>query len=161
MQHSFLAPLGKSKDEIEREVISGRFPPCILYKIMYRSPEERRTRRALLKVKLNGADVSLFFSCSIKEEIRECVFVLYIYLHYRLCELALFTQTCLLCAHKCVCIVHKIDVYSNHCVIYTETALHEFRLMHCCQECYTHVYQCKCSSSTVCSSPAPCALPFL
>lgn len=79
MQHSFLAPLRKSNDEIEREVINGRFPPCILYKIIYSSPEEKRTRPALLKVMLNGANVSLAFSCRIMEEMCECMFVLYIY----------------------------------------------------------------------------------
>ena len=74
MQDSFLAPSGKSNDEIEREVISGRFPPCILYKIVYSSPEEKQTRPALLKVKLNGADVSLSFGCRIKEEMCEFTF---------------------------------------------------------------------------------------
>ena len=73
MDHMFLGPLRKSNDEIEREVISGRFPPCILYKIIYSSPEEKRIRPALLKVYLNGAHVSLSFSCRIKE-ICECTF---------------------------------------------------------------------------------------
>ena len=74
MDQMFLTPLEKSNDEIEREVISGRFPPCILYKIIYSSPEEKRTRPALLKVDLNGANVPLFFSCRIKEEMCECLF---------------------------------------------------------------------------------------
>ena len=74
MDQMFLAPFGKSNDEIEREVINGRFPPCILYKIIYSSPEVKRTRPALLKVNLNGADVPLSFSCRIKEEMCECTF---------------------------------------------------------------------------------------
>ena len=74
MDQMFLAPYGKHNDEIEREVISGRFPPCILYKIIDRSQEEKRTRPALLKVDLNGANVPLSFSCRIKEEMVECTF---------------------------------------------------------------------------------------
>ena len=75
IDQKFLRPLQKSKVEVEQEVISGRFPPCILYKIIYSSPEEKRIRPALLKVDLNGADVPLFFSCRIKE-MCECMFCL-------------------------------------------------------------------------------------
>ena len=53
---------------MEEEVSSGRFPPCLCYKILYTSPEERRVRPALLKVDLQGADVRLTFSCTLKEE---------------------------------------------------------------------------------------------
>ena len=74
MEQTFLEPLGKSKDEVEQGVISGRFPPCILYKIIYSSPEEKRTRPALLKVDLNGANISLSFSCRVMEEMCECMF---------------------------------------------------------------------------------------
>ena len=67
MDQMFLRPLQQSKDEVEQEVISGRFPPCILYQIVYSDPEGKRTRPTLLKVDLNGADVPLVFNCRIKE----------------------------------------------------------------------------------------------
>ena len=79
MDQMLSRPLQKSKDEVEKEVISGRFPPCILYQIIYSSPEKKRTRPALLKVDLNGADVPLVFNCRIKEEMCECMFCLCIY----------------------------------------------------------------------------------
>ena len=79
VEHRFLAPVGKSKDEVEQEVISGRFPPCILYKIVYNSPEEIRVRPALMKVYLHGADAPLSFSCRVKEETCElCLCCMYV-----------------------------------------------------------------------------------
>ena len=72
MDEMFLEPSQKSKDEVEQDVIRGRFPPCILYQIIYSSPQEKRIRPAL-KVDLNGADVPLSFSCLIKEEMCECM----------------------------------------------------------------------------------------
>ena len=59
---------GKSKSDVEQEVNNGRFPPCLCYKILFTSPEERRVKPALLKVDLLGADVHLTFSCTFKEE---------------------------------------------------------------------------------------------
>ena len=61
-------PKGKSKSDLEQEVNSGRFPPCLCYKILFTSPEENRVRPALLKVDLLGANVRLTFSCTFKEE---------------------------------------------------------------------------------------------
>ena len=69
----FLEPLGKSKKDIEREVNSGRFPPCILYQIIYSSPEGKRVKPALMDVQVHGANVPLIFGCRIKEEPCECV----------------------------------------------------------------------------------------
>ena len=68
----FLEPLGKSNAEVEKEVTSGRFPPCILYKIIYTSPEENRLKPAMMKVELHGANVPLVFCCRVKEEMSEC-----------------------------------------------------------------------------------------
>ena len=59
--------------ELEQEVNNGRFPPCICYKILYTSPEERRVKPYLLTVDLLGADVPLTFSCKLKEEPSECL----------------------------------------------------------------------------------------
>ena len=67
----FLA-IKKSKGEVDREVKSGRFPPCILYKIVYTGPEENRVKSAVINVVLKGANVPLSFSCTIKEEMCEC-----------------------------------------------------------------------------------------
>ena len=67
----FLEPLGKSKEEVEGEVNNGRFPPCILYKIIYTGREELRVNSALVNVLLQGADVPLSFSCRVKEEMSE------------------------------------------------------------------------------------------
>lgn len=64
----FLLPLGKSKSQIEREVISGYFPPCVCYKILFTSPKEKRVRPALLEVDLQGANKHLTFSCIVREE---------------------------------------------------------------------------------------------
>lgn len=69
----FLAPLGKSKKEVEGEVNNGRFPPCILYKIIYTSPAKNRVNHAMMKVALHGANVPLVFCCIVKEEMSKCV----------------------------------------------------------------------------------------
>ena len=60
---------------MEEEVSNGRFPPCLCYMILYTSPEERRVKPSLLKVDLLGADVPLTFSCKLKEEPSECVYL--------------------------------------------------------------------------------------
>ena len=69
----FLAPLGKTKEEINGEVNNGRYPPCILYKIIFTSPEEKRVKPALVQVVLHGANPPLSFCCRIQEEMCECV----------------------------------------------------------------------------------------
>lgn len=79
----FLALMGKSSLECQQEVSSGRFPPCIVYKIIYSSPEERRVKRALMTVDVDGANVPLSFHCLVKEEMRECVHSLFV--HYMWC----------------------------------------------------------------------------
>lgn len=68
----FLVPLGKSKEDLEGEVNTGRFPPSIIYMIIYSSPEENRVKDALIKVDIHGANVPLVFCCKIKEERGEC-----------------------------------------------------------------------------------------
>ena len=105
MDQMFLEPLGKSTVEVEQEVISGRFPPCILYKIIYSSPEEKRTRPALLKVDLNETDVSLSFSCRIKEEMCECVCVRACeHVSVCVCVCACACACVFACMHACVCV---------------------------------------------------------
>lgn len=64
--------MGKEKDELDKEVTSGRFPPCILYKILYTGSEESRVKSALMMVDVDGANVPLVFSCRVKEEMCEC-----------------------------------------------------------------------------------------
>ena len=64
--------MGKSKSDLEREIESGRFPPCILYKIVYTGPKEERRKIALMKVHVHGANVPLVFCCKVKEEASEC-----------------------------------------------------------------------------------------
>ena len=64
-----------SKLEFEKEMNSGRFPPCIRYKIIFSSPEEMRVKPTLVIVHLRGANVPLTFSCRIKEQASECVCV--------------------------------------------------------------------------------------
>ena len=71
----FLATLSMSKKDIEGEINSGRFPPCILYQIIYTSPEERRVKPAMMKVDVYGADVPLSFICRVKEELSKCSFI--------------------------------------------------------------------------------------
>ena len=99
MDQMFLEPLQKSKDEVEQDVISGRFPPCILYQIISSSPEENRIRPALLKVDLNGADVPLVFNCRIKEEMCGCMCV-----HLCVCACACACACVHMCVHVCVCV---------------------------------------------------------
>ena len=84
-------PKGKSKSDMEQEVNSGRFPPCLCYKIQYTSPKERRVSHGLLKVDLIGADVDLTFSCTLREEPSKWV-------HSRLCCVCMYIiYICTLC----------------------------------------------------------------
>lgn len=62
---------GKTKSEIERDITNERFPPFILYKILYTGHAENRVQ-AWMKVDLHGADVPLSFSCIVGEEKSEC-----------------------------------------------------------------------------------------
>ena len=81
-----MIPKGKTKSKQAEEVAKGRFPPCITYKIVYTSPEERRVKPAMMKVALDGADVPLIFSCRVKEELSElftCIHVPAWYVHLR------------------------------------------------------------------------------
>lgn len=88
----FLGPLGKSKEYIEKEVNNGRFPPCIIYHVIY-SLEGNRVKPALMKVHVHGADVPLVFGCRIKEQLCEYV-----------------------CMCACVCTMHVWMVYAVLCV---------------------------------------------
>lgn len=72
MQDRVLAAPQMPKDEVEQDIQSERFPPCILYKIFYTSAEEKRVKRGVMLVDLVGADVKLSFGCSVKEEMSEC-----------------------------------------------------------------------------------------
>lgn len=62
---------GKSKPEIEEEVSSGHFPPCLCVRIQFSHPEDERMKYASLTVDLLDANVPLTFSCTIKEQASE------------------------------------------------------------------------------------------
>ena len=64
--------MDKSTEDLEMEVTSGRYPPCILCKILYTGAEEKRVTHALMKIHVDGANVPLVFSCRVKEELSEC-----------------------------------------------------------------------------------------
>lgn len=98
MGQDFLALEGKSTLECQQEVSSGRYPPCIMYKIIYTGPEEKRVKRNLMMVDVDGANVPLSFSCLVKEEKRECV---------------LMVHVCV-CVFYCKC-MHIYSVYSCGC----------------------------------------------
>ena len=68
----FLEPLEKTTEEVQQMVNNGRFPPCILYKIIYTGLEENRVKSALVNIVLHGTNVPLSFSCRVKEEMCEC-----------------------------------------------------------------------------------------
>ena len=68
-------PKGKSKSEMEKEVIIGCFPPCVCAKIQFTSTEEKRVTPALLRVDLLNANVHLTFSCTFKEVPSECSYL--------------------------------------------------------------------------------------
>ena len=68
VEDDFLAPRGKSASEIEREITSGHFPPCIHYKIVYTRPEDLRVKPRMMMIDVDGANVPLSFSCRIQEE---------------------------------------------------------------------------------------------
>ena len=62
---------GKSEPEIDEEVKSGSFPPCVCVRIQFANPEDRRVKYASLTVDLLDANVPLTFSCTIKEQASE------------------------------------------------------------------------------------------
>ena len=99
-------PKGKSKSDMEQEVNSGRFPPCLCYKILYTSPEERRVSHALLKVDLLGADVCLTFSCTLREEPSKWV-------HIQLCCVCVCTlSTYVILYFIFVCRLYTLSLHS-------------------------------------------------
>ena len=62
--------LGKEKNEVIAEVRSGRYPPCIYYEVLYTGGvAERRRVPAFWRAELQGADVKLFFSCKVLQEL--------------------------------------------------------------------------------------------
>ena len=106
--------MGKSAQELEREVTSGRFPPSILIKVIYTSPEEKRKGTALMMVDVNGASVPLSFSCRVKEEVceSECI-CCQVYLC--VCSVASVVRVCVcMCmnVYMCVCVVVPAPVIS-------------------------------------------------
>ena len=67
--------MGKSPEELVREIAAGHFPPCFLYKILYSCPEGQRVKPAWMMVDVDGANGPLSFSCRIKEkEMCECIY---------------------------------------------------------------------------------------
>ena len=58
----------KTHEEFEGEVNSGRFPPFVRYKLLYTSPQERRTQPSLMMVDLKGSNENLRLSFDIMEE---------------------------------------------------------------------------------------------
>ena len=62
--------MGKRKNEVIAEVQNGRYPPCIYYQVLYTgSVAEQRRAPALWTAKLQGADVNLYFSCKVLQEL--------------------------------------------------------------------------------------------
>lgn len=119
----FLALMGKSTLECQQEVSSGRFPPCIVYKIIYSSPEERRVKRALMTVDVDGANVPLSFHCLVKEEMRECVHSLWYMFVSLLCihvvwegrgEGCIFVST-FACVHIAWCTFTYVSPFVHSC----------------------------------------------
>lgn len=64
--------MGMSKSKLDGEVASDRFPPFLLYMILYTHPEEKGIERDLMKVNIHGANVPLSFSCIVQQEMSEC-----------------------------------------------------------------------------------------
>ena len=61
---------GKDKDAVTAEVEKGRYPPCIYYEVLYTGDvAETRRGAAFWRAELQGADVKLFFSCKILQEL--------------------------------------------------------------------------------------------
>ena len=62
--------LGKEKDAVIAEVRNGRYPPCIYYQVLYTGGvAERKRAPAFWRAELQGADVKLFFSCKVLQEL--------------------------------------------------------------------------------------------
>lgn len=102
----FLEIYGMSKEEVEAEIRSDRFPPYILYQIIYTGEAQDRVKYTLVKVHLHGANVPLSFNCRIEEEKCECLctcgicgclFVVY------MCECAP--------THVCVCVYAILSLF--------------------------------------------------
>ena len=68
-ERDFLDILGKEKNEVFAEVRNGRYPPCIYYQVLYTSVAERRRAPTFWRAELQGADVKLFFSCRVLQEL--------------------------------------------------------------------------------------------
>ena len=69
-ERDFLDILGKETDAVFAEVENGRYPPCIRYQVLYTGGvAERRRSPALWGAELQGADVKLFFSCKVLQEL--------------------------------------------------------------------------------------------
>ena len=68
-------PSRMTKESLEKQITSGCFPPSIVYKVIYTSPEEKRVSPASMEVHVHGTNVPLVFSLRIKEEMCECVHV--------------------------------------------------------------------------------------
>ena len=58
---------GRSREEIIADVMNDRFPPYILYQIIYTGDAPDRVRFTLVTVHLDGANVPLSFNCRIRE----------------------------------------------------------------------------------------------
>ena len=71
--------LGKRKTAIIAEVENGRYPPCIYYQVLYSSVAERRRIPAFWRAELHGADVKLFFSCNVLQELG----IMTVYIQYQ------------------------------------------------------------------------------
>ena len=67
-------PKAKSKWEVERAISRGQCPPYIQYIVSFDAPKEHRLKPANLRVKLQGDDLDLKFSCPIMEEKCECLY---------------------------------------------------------------------------------------
>lgn len=64
-----------SKSQLDGEVTSGLYPPHFLYAIAYTNPEGKGIEPDWMSVHLHGADEPLSFSCLVKQEIGECIYI--------------------------------------------------------------------------------------
>ena len=95
----FLANFDLPKKDVEEDIKSGRFPPCIPYQIIYFSPEERRVKPAMMKVDVHGADKPISFVCTVKEELCECACIQCVFV----CNVHVWTGGCLYCICTIYC----------------------------------------------------------
>ena len=105
-ERDFLEILGKEKDAVIAEVRNGRYPPCIYYQVLYTSAAEGRQVPAFWRAELQGADVKLFFSCKVLQELGAHPHVIHA-LHKQLQSEHCISRTCFYLS-KCPFTLHHV-----------------------------------------------------